>query len=784
MYIVENAPLQLYISGLAFAPRNNVVRRAFKHQIPKWLTVTPSQSKKWDPRHLVLDGHQFHVTRCAFSADSSLIASSSIDKTVRLWSSRSGKCLRIFDHRDAVTNIVFSPGSKIMATSEPRGVVLVRDLVTGQEIKKIDTRQRIDSFVFSPDATLLAIGSAGVQLWRTDTWELEQKLDTYPTLEMIFSSDSSLLVLQTNSSVLVWDIATWTCTERYDVSHIRLLTTLFLGNGSILGAHAVEDCKSIEIFSFTSGEVIKTLKTHISDMATLAFTKDLTLAASSCQRGSLHLWDLNTESHFELLEPDSILHSERLVTFVAFSPDKSLLVSLSVEDGPAISLWKMHSLRELPYSELESKVGCFTKSDKSSSVPTIAVSPSSKYIAWISRSGRLRLCYQDCHGRNRNFCGNKSYHRNHLQFSPDSAMLLLTKRIDMLHLLRIDRPCRLGTFKVNPDSNGLFSPDSRYVATTRDPFVSLWNTRNGNLKWRLRISSTVDQLVFSPDGAILASASEAAVRLWRVETGQCIMDLGVTLPAFRNGYSLSFATDSNYLVATSTDSEKFGPYSDVEMLSSTDTSDITDRVEEAYIFEEKMSESSGHEGDMVSDQTFELNPNDQSEFKELICVKPDLCAWRIDTGERVMLLADPSARVTVISPDMSLVATQHRSGWITILRGGNVVQIIDGHRDVLCRFDKGASQIIVQCWDIYFILAYFPILQDSNIVEEKDYLANLIHVGYGITPTKDWVLRNGCKVLWIPRAYRHMTSIAVEENILVAGYSSGHVLILRWPGAF
>jgi hypothetical protein len=289
----------------------------------------------------------------------------------------------------------------------------------------------------------------------------------------------------------------------------------------------------------------------------------------------------------------------------------------------------------------------------------------------------------------------------------------------------------------------------------------------------------VKQLVFSPDGTILASGSKAAVRLWRVETGQCIIDLGATFPAFCNGYSLSFTADSNYLIATSTESPSFLISDEFDRIWKSDISDMTDQIGETYNLEENPGESSGQKRSKDSDQTVEIDPDDQSKFDQWVCGEYDLCVWRIDTGKRVMELTDPSAHVTIISSDMSLIATQDLYGLITIRKGGNVVQTtyVEGH--TLCRFDKGASQIIVKQEYSDYKHGYFPILQDGNTSKGTNFLVNPIHLGYAVNIESDWVLRDGRKVLWIPRAYRDMESIVAEKVVMAAGCSSGHVLILR-----
>jgi WD40 repeat protein len=54
----------------------------------------------WDGRSgrllHILEGHTNWVMGCAVSGDGSLIASASVDQTVRVWDGKTGRCLAIF----------------------------------------------------------------------------------------------------------------------------------------------------------------------------------------------------------------------------------------------------------------------------------------------------------------------------------------------------------------------------------------------------------------------------------------------------------------------------------------------------------------------------------------------------------------------------------------------------------------------------------------------------------------------------------------------------------------
>jgi WD40 repeat protein len=65
-----------------------------------------------------LRGHQGSVWSAAFSADGERVATSSTDKTSKIWDARSGHALLTFGgHQGPVYSSVFSPDGKRLATA-------------------------------------------------------------------------------------------------------------------------------------------------------------------------------------------------------------------------------------------------------------------------------------------------------------------------------------------------------------------------------------------------------------------------------------------------------------------------------------------------------------------------------------------------------------------------------------------------------------------------------------------------------------------------------------------
>jgi WD40 repeat protein len=81
----------------------------------------------------VLTAHTRQVQDLAYRPDSALLATASIDHTVRIWDAHTGQQLRVLDHPDAVNNVAFTPDGKAVATLDFDGTIRMWDACTDCE---------------------------------------------------------------------------------------------------------------------------------------------------------------------------------------------------------------------------------------------------------------------------------------------------------------------------------------------------------------------------------------------------------------------------------------------------------------------------------------------------------------------------------------------------------------------------------------------------------------------------------------------------------------------------
>lgn len=142
--MIDNTPLQVYCSGLAFSPTDSIIRRILttndligflpchkyrnhgvqsckpSRAIPVWLTQWPSHRivsrsgddtiKIWDALTCselrTLEGHSSTVWSVAFSPDGQRIVSGSWDDTIKIWDAQTGSELRTLEGNfDSISNV-------------------------------------------------------------------------------------------------------------------------------------------------------------------------------------------------------------------------------------------------------------------------------------------------------------------------------------------------------------------------------------------------------------------------------------------------------------------------------------------------------------------------------------------------------------------------------------------------------------------------------------------------------------------------------------------------------
>lgn len=297
--ILDEAPLQVYSSTLVFAPMQSVVRNHFeKEMIP--LQLHPDLEEDWGACWATLE-HGTLVCSIAVSIDSSILASGSLDGSIKLWDLRTGACVATNEHLSGspaseVSSLAFSanPSDTILASGSSVGHVTFWDAETFESFEVIEGGSRVEAIRFSPDSSKVAIlyDNNYARVFETTQytciWALGARGDL-PIQALDFSHDSlQVASLSRDNTLSFWDSVTGTCLEtiQVDVTNVSLMAFSRVSN--LLASTSDED---ILLWDSVAREPTVFLRGHDHRVISMDFSPFTPTLVSGSYDKTIRLWD-------------------------------------------------------------------------------------------------------------------------------------------------------------------------------------------------------------------------------------------------------------------------------------------------------------------------------------------------------------------------------------------------------------------------------------------------------------------------------------------------------------
>lgn len=275
----------------------------------------------------LLTGHTNWILSLVFSPDSSVLASGSSDKSIRLWRTATGQEIPCtLGHAGSVTSLAFSPDGKFMASGSSDNAIRIWNFAGLKELRKIETHMAaVTSLSYSPDGGRLAAGTTvgRVFVWDPLAGKELQELERHSggVNSVAYSPDGKHFASAgADGCVLLYDLAPGGKTRKLSAHIGSVLAVAFSGDGQSLASGGTD--KATIVWDVSTGWELRKLVGSGAAVRALAFSPDSRSLASAGEDEWMTIWDTKTEFQQRMYSADTYGANA-----IAFSPDGMHIVS-------------------------------------------------------------------------------------------------------------------------------------------------------------------------------------------------------------------------------------------------------------------------------------------------------------------------------------------------------------------------------------------------------------------------------------------------------------------------
>ncbi|WP_334311677.1 AAA-like domain-containing protein [Kamptonema animale] len=487
-----------------------------------------------------LSGHKAAAMAVDISPDSKFIASSSVDKTIKIWRSDGTDIATLKGHQAIVRSVKFSPDGKFIASTSDDGTVKLWHR-NGTLIKTIQTNNTgLWGVAFSPDGQTVASASMDntVKLWKRDeagTGALPLRTlkgHTGGVSSVVFSPDGQLIASGGgDQTVKLWKrdgAGTGALPLRTFRGHTTVISAVaFSPDGQLIASGSGD--QTVKLWKL-DGTLLQTFRGHTAVISSIAFSPDGQIIASASRDKTVKLWNIDGT------ELTTFRGHSAGIWGIAWSPDGRFIASAGAEN--VVRLWQ--SQNPLKRTITAHQAGIWT----------IALSADNEIVATGSEDGTTKLWSRE--GKLLRTLRGDTAAIYAVALSRDGQLIASARNDNTVNIW--DRNGSLVTTLAGHGATVFsiaFSPDGQTIASgSQDNTVKLWR-RDGTLLHTLtEHHAPIWQVVFSPDGKLIASAGgDGTVKLWRLDGTLYKTLKGHTTSVWR----VAFSPDSRMLASGSGD---------------------------------------------------------------------------------------------------------------------------------------------------------------------------------------------------------------------------------------
>jgi WD40 repeat protein/serine/threonine protein kinase len=495
------------VRGLAFSRDGQVLAGASNNVV--WLWDVAGAKRVGDLR-----GHSNEITAVAFSADGQTLASAGMDRTIKLWDTKTQELLHDLAHPEQVSCLAFSPDGKTLASGDGTSARLW-ELKTWKFQATLSIHTSVINVAFSPNGKLLAVaGGQGNQSCEIQLWDvgLRKHIETFrghvETIRTVaFTPDGQTLVSGSgDGTVKLWDLGPWQPGLQAFGHQAGVTALAFTPDGKTLATGSSD--RTVKLWTVATGKERASFELG-GAIRHLAFSTNGRLLATADSQNVVGVWNVDRAERLHRYPEDSG------VTGISFSSDNKHFVVGSV--GHA-TLWNLDT-SEPRVLRHDGPVKCLAFDDVGEKLITGARNLASVWnVGTATKTTELRGHYADV---------------SQARFAADGKTVVTCSSDGMVKHWNLEMrkevssasvqglTARIGVMALSPDLQ-------RLAVGAADTTVQLWDVARRKLEAPLgEMAFSAQCLAFAPDGRTLAVGHpNATVLLWDATTGREFACLG------------------------------------------------------------------------------------------------------------------------------------------------------------------------------------------------------------------------------------------------------------------
>ena len=238
------------------------------------------------------------VTMIDFDSVAPLLVSSTVNNSIDVWNTQTGRLAQEFPHQSgSVSAVAFSPNGKYLASATKESMIRLFDLVTGESriIQAEDPKEKIRHIAFNPKGNFIAGGSEDgkIRIWNTETGIVERSFaaHTAKIQGLRFSPDSVLLASSSeDATVKLWTVGSWDLKTSLIGHRSGVYEIAFSPDGKFLVSGS--DDKTMRLWNVASGKEAISPVNHGSPVWAVDFDDDGKTIASGSEDSTVQLWKI------------------------------------------------------------------------------------------------------------------------------------------------------------------------------------------------------------------------------------------------------------------------------------------------------------------------------------------------------------------------------------------------------------------------------------------------------------------------------------------------------------